>query len=88
MKKEQGDILVLSEKDKTVSINMSRDDLLDLYSALRGLDFNSQTFASEEVRSLIKRFFTENQDVKTEPNSSYRFFSRREKDYDCAYSQC
>lgn len=71
---EPGDILVKSEKDGTVSINMSREDLLDLYSGLRGLKYDDSTFAADEVRHLIKRFFSENEDVKTDHDNSLRFF--------------
>lgn len=78
--KEKGDILIKNEKDGTVSVNMSREDLLDVYSALRGIDFNSNTFASGELKALIKRFFSENQDVKTDPDRSYRFFGREDRD--------
>lgn len=72
--KELGDILIKSEKDGTVSINMSREDLLDLYSGLRGLKYDNSTFAADEVRDLIRRFFSENHDVKTDPENSLRIF--------------
>ena len=71
---ELGDILIMSEKNGTVSINMSREDLLDLYSGLRGLKFDNSTFAADEVRDLIRRFFSDNKDVKSDPDSSLRFF--------------
>lgn len=79
--REQGDILVSSEKDGSVCISLSREDLLDLYSALRGLPLNDCTFASEEVKDLIKRFFSENQDVQSDPETSKRFFDLKKFDY-------
>jgi hypothetical protein len=74
--REQGDILVSSEKDGSVSINLNREDLLDLYSSLRKIPLNDSTFASEEVQDLIKRFFSENKDVQTDPERSRRFFDK------------
>ena len=71
---EPGDIFIKTDKDGTVSINMSREDLLDLYSGLRGLKFDNSTFAADEVRDLIRRFFSDNEDVMSDPDSSLRFF--------------
>jgi hypothetical protein len=70
---EPNGIVIKTEKDDIVSIHMSRGDLLDLYSGLRGLKYDYSSFAGDEVRELIKRFFSENQDVKTDPDYSFRF---------------
>jgi hypothetical protein len=71
---EPGDIFIKTDKDGTVNINMSREDLLDLYSGLRGLKYDDSTFAADEVKDLIRRFFSDNEDVKSDPDSSLRFF--------------
>lgn len=71
---EPNGIVIKTEKDDIVSIHMSRGDLLDLYSGLRGLKHDYSSFAGDEVKKLIKRFFSENQDVKTNPDNSPKFF--------------
>lgn len=69
-----GIISIKGLNDGSVCINLSRDDLLELYSSLRAVGYNESTFAADEVRDLIRRFFCENSDVESDSNSSLRFF--------------
>jgi hypothetical protein len=69
-----GVISIRETIDGSVSINLSREDLLELYSSLQRVGYADSTFASDEVTNLIRRFFCENQDVKSDPDSSLRFF--------------
>ena len=69
-----GVISIKGLNDGSVSINLSRDDLLELYSSLRVVGYDQSTFAADEVRDLIRRFFSENSDVESNPNSSFRYF--------------
>jgi len=66
-----GDVLVTSQDDGIVAISLNREDALDLYADLARY---GNTYISQEVAVLLKRFFCEQQDVWTDPARSPIYF--------------